>query len=261
MAAIIFLVPGVFYWIFAHVSPARCLYGDPTCSLTFATYILCLLTGLAFLAAFRAARWALKTYLVAADALMLEQSRILVENYCRTEQDRMQYADVILQNGILQRGRPDEDSEQLFLAMDFQFSSLGRTGIVDPTLTLRVKYDDCRKDVVLPDITVGSVRPDGTTHVRLWLDQNDLAVLVAWDESGAKQFSDGRDIDLVFRALPARKPPARRIFPLRRTIAESAGNAAQSAQREEEESLAGEAELKTPAQAPVPKKASVADEK
>lgn len=249
------------------MSPARCLYGDAGCSLTFATYLLCLLTGLAFLAAFRAARWALKTYRVAADALQLEQSRILIETHCRSDHERVHYAHVTLQGGRLQLGRPDDDSEPLFLPMDFQFSSLGRTGIVDPKLTLRVKFGEGQPDVTLPNVLVGSVRPDGTTYARLWLDLNDLDVLISWDASTAKQFTDGQDSDLIFRPLAPRTPPARAIFQLRKSTA-SAGAAIASRTEVAEEDVESEQatkasmpEAKTPPQAPVPQKGEVVEEK
>jgi hypothetical protein len=222
----VIVVPGLFYvvvvWKTTGVSPYRCLYGDPACSLTVATWLLCCVTGLAFLAAYKAARWALRTYQIGFEALrvqnealLLEQSRGLAERLTPTKKnDRRVQVHVKLTDGALELGAPERDDRQTFEAEDCEFMSLGRTAIIDAQAMLRVIFKDKRIRAPL-SVPIGSIPAAGRTWVRLWIESEALREIrsFGWDESGAScTFADAKQ-ELLFRPLPQRRPRAALVVP------------------------------------------------
>lgn len=239
-----FAVPGAVYWLVVWVrtgvSPFRCVYGDPVCSLTVATWLLCIVTALAFLAAYAAARWAVRTYNVAFQTLQMEQSRALAERRTKppdgerrpstadgnrpreqahddTPPERsVPQAHATLANGKLTSDAPDYEAQSDFLHEDFEFASLGRSALIDVRLVLRVCFaDEDTEDETLP-VNIGNLRDDDTTWARLWLEGSSLQSVrsIGWDEAGAISTVDDEDRKLLFRPLPQRPPRVGSMMPI-----------------------------------------------
>src|SRR5215469_10760167 len=109
------LIPGAIFWMHFGQHASRCVYGDPICSLTVSTYLLCFLTVLAFLAAYKAARYAQKT-------LQMERAVILSLNRCSAlEADGPEGEKAPEQRGIIFDHRPFRKEQRYLRVIDEGF--------------------------------------------------------------------------------------------------------------------------------------------
>jgi hypothetical protein len=189
------------------------LFGEVECSLTAATWLLCLVTSAAFIAAYNAARYALQTYQVAARALLIEQSVILSQRICRKSEH---YIDPALEytlsaEGYLTNGRLDRSLEHEFDAVDYEFVSLGRSPIVSGRTELFISFVEAGEEVAwrepahLPSADLGDYRADESKHARLWISSELFPKCSTIDWKRAASCDAG---PLDFRALPPGRPDA-----------------------------------------------------
>lgn len=164
VAAVLFFALGAAYWGGLHAW-SECVYGKADCSLTVATYILCLVTAAAFVAAYAAAGWAYRTY-------ELERAVVLAQRVCRAgHEDSIRF---FLCDRDLRFKECDRlhESDGDFVPLDFEFDSLGRSavveGMLDVVCTIPTPATRRATDLVAPlnDIHMKS---DGSLHVRVYL--------------------------------------------------------------------------------------------
>ncbi len=205
--------PGVWYWISTQAHFARCVYGDPTCSLTVSTYLLCVLTLGAFLAAYRAARYA-------QQAIEIEREVVVAIENCstlrasltpggddgttshhnphRTEERYMK----TVNNGFL-RDRPDNYSRDQYGMVEFDCMSVGRSPVVNGSIQVKCKAPNGNEND--RTISIGSIPTDEFIHLRLWLDNRLRDVEFTWIERSVRH-KDGVVIEFHARhkdfALP-----------------------------------------------------------
>jgi hypothetical protein len=187
---------GVVYWAITRADALRCIYGDAVCSLTVGTYLLVVVTGTAFLAAYRAARFA-------ARALAHEQRSAIVIQGCReghqvTTEMFVRFEDRAL--AYIQPWRSDED-KATYKAHDFDVISVGRSPVVDAVIPVVVKVSDGQGDAS-NDAHVGSMRADGQRHVRIWVPERFGDVMIHWAEDEATHGDDERLICHAERNFP-----------------------------------------------------------
>jgi hypothetical protein len=189
------LAPGAIYWNSIHAHFARCVYGDPICSLTVSTYLLCILTVAAFLAAYRAARYAQK-------AFAMERSVILSLDECRAHEDDLAAAQVeedVLKRATVQRHephkreqrflrivakeffentRPADFSRERYGRVDFDCTSMGRSPLINGQLpVIWIAADGAHGRLRLD---IGSI-PTGTfVHLTLWLAKDLNRTSFSW---------------------------------------------------------------------------------
>ncbi|MDB5070422.1 MAG: hypothetical protein JWM87_1533 [Candidatus Eremiobacteraeota bacterium] len=207
--AALFFIPGVVYWWqvwhATGISPYRCIYGDPVCSLAVATYALCGITTGAFIAAFNAARWALRTHNIAAENLKLERSCILIERPITEEKEvppETHYVHAMIVNGAIDLREP-EAREQAprgpFESQIFRFDSIGRAAIVDAEILLVVKLKSVADPIEEP-VPIGSLAHDSTVYVRVWAEtRTGDVVAIGWKERPGSEAKDGLSPGLLFR--------------------------------------------------------------
>jgi len=152
-----FLAPGIYYWHSIGAHYAHCVYGDPTCSLTVSTYGLAMLTGAAFIAAFRAAHFA-------AETIEHEKAAFLALTRCDKGEghvvDMAQFS-LPAADKDFAPGPPAQDS----LKAEFDCHNVGRSPIVDGRLDILITPRG-RKEKAYP-IELGNIMPGEWTHVRL----------------------------------------------------------------------------------------------
>ena len=195
---IAFLVGGRRYWDAGALwPPYHCLYADANCSLAFSTYILDFFTGMAFLAAYYAAKTALRTY-------GMEQSAILAERSCPNKEHQEQ-AHVVLTltpEFDLREQEPDsEDREYRYIPFDYDFENLGRSPIVDAYVWLECSYDAVARMCV----PLGSIRRDGHVHVRVYIWYGFVQAKVEWLKLGASRWELEKTLELDFRPSRSRR--------------------------------------------------------
>ena len=173
-------IPGVAYWIATHANVPKCLYGDPACSLTLSTYLLCFLTLAAFLAAYRAARYAQQAIEIEREVTMaLEQCKpFVVSDQPRrrraiTSEHSAYRTEELFMSSIddgFQRSRPADFSRQGYIYIEFDCMSVGRSPIVNGEVKVNSRSPSgSKKDV---GISVGSIPTDKFIHLKLWVNSS-----------------------------------------------------------------------------------------
>jgi hypothetical protein len=184
-------VEGWIYWHAAGTwSPYHCFYGDANCSLTFATYLLCFLTGFAFLAAFYAARIAIRSYL-------MEQSTILTERNCPDSDHPAHVSLTVTDQLAFQEWAPDPDEQTFsYIPFDYDFENLGRSPIIDACVDAQFESDGTR---VRKTVSLGSIRRDGHVHVRVYIWTAYIRGRLRWLKKGARHWEISKSVPLDFR--------------------------------------------------------------
>lgn len=156
-----FLVPGINYWKAIDAHWARCVYGDPVCSLTVTTYALTFLTGAAFIAAFRAATFAKET-------IEHEKAAILALNLCgQSEKHRGKNREFQLLAApgakFVEVAKSPEPGT--FHVTQFDCRNVGRGPVIDGKLRIRVSPPGGTP--AERDVEIGNLLPGKWIHVTL----------------------------------------------------------------------------------------------
>jgi hypothetical protein len=177
-----------------------------------ATFALVLVTSLAFVAAYRAAFYALRTYHVASGALGLESSSIMAVARCQ-DKSHTSAIEFTLDGGRkVTFGTPDDEGRSGYYAMVYEFRSLGRTSIVNPSIWLYFRFirrstEEHAYEEVRYRVRLASLRRDDVEHVRLWISPDLLSlVVVEWVEDGARHEVARQRVTLEFHATPEERP-------------------------------------------------------
>lgn len=197
----------------------HCLYASNECSLAIATYILCLCTAAAFLAAYAAARWALGAY-------QLEQSVILVQRTCNAEKHEA-LIELTCDFTAAYRGKPSLD--EAFLHLDYELESLGRSAVVDEALELHATFNadrtpDTRPDAepvesaevaefrtLLPPI---HLKADGSAHLRIYIPHQLVNAGICVTIEQPKRKKKRTSPTAQFIGMPRQRMPYSRLEPL-----------------------------------------------
>ena len=177
------IIGGGAYWTLTRMNVVRCVYGDAVCSLTVGTYLLALVGCGAFLAAYRAARFA-------ASALALERRPAIVVRRCQ-DAAHIPNADVQLfvrasdRSLTYVRTTEYEKEPSQFKGHYFEVMSVGRSPVVDATIPLTVRIDDGRGNPTIV-AQVGSMRADSHRHVQICVPARFGDVGIQWTGPGAK---------------------------------------------------------------------------
>jgi hypothetical protein len=193
--------PGVVYWNGIHAHWARCLYGDPVCSLTVSTYLLATLTIGAFLAAYKAARYAQQTLEMEREVVLAIDScnRVALE-FSDAEREKThsmhgsfnstaitKHEPHRSEERFLQRIdrdfeaiRPDDFNAQQYLPLAFDCHSLGRSALINGALLLNGSLPDAKPNPLR--IEVGSIPADEFVHIVLWISKDLDKVEFEWQE-------------------------------------------------------------------------------
>jgi hypothetical protein len=153
VAALVAALGWIYWYHAAHEDAYRCLYGDPVCSLTVATWILVIATSSAFLAAFKGAKEAVKAFRTGVDslkasretldtaqrALMLEQASLFGERRCLRDNHNAPGKDWWLDDELryYEETRPFDAEWQPPDRHDF--FNLGRSALVQPSVDVIFK--------------------------------------------------------------------------------------------------------------------------
>ena len=204
-------LPGVYYWESIHAHWSRCVYGDPVCSLTVSTYLLSVLTLGAFLAAYKAARYAQAT-------LEMEKEVVLSINACAaTTLTNAPVPQALTNQGnpvagsppivatkhephrcevryfvSLDRGfeslRPQDFNQETYGPVEFDCASLGRSALINGAL--RVRCTPPNQTFSLLPIEIGSIPTDEFIHLSLWIP---LATNIdfRWDDEAIHRQGSG----------------------------------------------------------------------
>lgn len=218
-----YLIPGVIYWRITNADIARCLWGDPVCSLSVGTYFLVLITGLAFVAAYFAAVYAFKTFEVtqrtlgvAQDALKLEVTTVLAVT--RKETNIAGEIDIVVRpNYSIENTRPSDDDCMTYLEIKYEFTSLGRTPIVQPEIPLNLSFirrDDKSNFAPPLNVTVHipSLKTDGSSLVTIWVPPDLLNYIVLKWEERATQMNAKKRVPLDFHSAKEERPQYRGLL-------------------------------------------------
>jgi len=197
-------IPGVAYWIATRANVSKCLYGDPACSLTLATYLLSFLTLAAFLAAYRAARYAQQAIEIEREVTMAleqctpfvlseqaSQANVSEHSAYRTEELFMSSID-----GGFQRVRPVDFSRLGYIYIEFDCMSVGRSPIVNGEVKVKSRSPSGNvKDV---EISVGSIPTDKFIHLKLWVNSSLEGFRFSWLQ-GKVSHKKGRRFEFFSR--------------------------------------------------------------
>jgi len=186
------LIPGIWFWQKTGAHFGKCVYADPTCSLTVSTYLLCCLTLGAFLAAYRASR-------LAFQALHIERSVIIAVENCyvpgvqttstsnvanpeqhgalRLEERYMHDVEVGFEST-----RPADFTSD-YAQVNFDCVSVGRSPVVMCSIGVKCTIGGDSKERV---VDVGSIPTNAFIHLRLWFDSSTSDIEFEWMEKTVK---------------------------------------------------------------------------
>ena len=159
-----FLVVGAAYWVGAHVRWSQCIYGNSQCSTAIATWVLCVVTGLAFIVAARAARWAW-------EALEYERTAELGLRECfqRKHQPQVQRVILSLVDPPRRGGLSDGDKRSDYEPLTFDLTNLGRAPIRNANILTRIRAAGSPEDPADFDIDLGCFADRETIHLTIWV--------------------------------------------------------------------------------------------
>jgi hypothetical protein len=140
------------YWSGTHIgSFFRCIYGDPSCSLTLATWLLAVVTVLILLAAFKAANEAVKAYIdgqkslaTAQRTLNFERLALLAERTCSREghNDSPEIEWWIADDLLNRYLTPPPGKEFQKPPRRHDFFNLGRAALINPIIGIQISSAD-----------------------------------------------------------------------------------------------------------------------
>lgn len=210
---LLYLFPGVAYWSQTQPDVAKCLWGDPACSLAVATFVLVFVTAGAFLAAFTAALYAYQTMVVAKNALGLERSAILMIRRCRDS--HICSLDILVSRDRIQFRGPSVTEEPYYCAMDYDFVSIGRTAVVKPTIPIHIRfaYRDTNKFRFAPLeklVALDSLGVGDHVHTTIWVESEILNLTeISWHEDRTTQVVRNEKMPLECHAARPQRPDLR----------------------------------------------------
>jgi hypothetical protein len=182
-----FLIVGIAYWLGAHSQVIRCVFGDSQCSTAIASWILCVVTGLAFIVAARAARWAWET---------LENERTaelgLRECFQRKHQPHVQrFIDNLVDSP--RRNSSDGGDRSTHEPLKFDITNLGRAPIRDAKILTRIRAAGSTDDPTDIDIDLGCFADRETIHITIWVLKALGRLEVIWPTKAT--LPDGKRVD------------------------------------------------------------------
>ncbi len=191
-------IPGVFYWVQVQNSNFyKCVYGEPVCSLTVATYVLTIVTACAFVAAVKAARDAGRTLMTTTDTYALETRRAIAERPCFDKGHVANLTMWLLPNMEL-TDRPPFDEKRFSEPRHFDFYNLGRVPIIAPDISVAFLPSAVAASGVAvgeggkyTSISLGSIPVDGHFHVTLRSHDSLGRVRTKWEAA----FSENKGLD------------------------------------------------------------------
>lgn len=208
------VIPGAVYWNQVGFHLARCMYGDPVCSLAISTYLLCVITVCAFLAAYRAIRFASQT-------LAMESEVILSINRCFVPMERAQkpraadrraiapehrvyreehrYIRTIAQGFEMEK--PNGFTKTAYKPIEFDCSCVGRSALINGTL--EIESTSPNGDVHPLRIDIGSIPANENVLLRLWISTALARVQFAWKGQAINRTGNAFASDIE---LNAREP-------------------------------------------------------
>lgn len=193
-----FFGPAYIYWHGIQAHYARCVYGDPVCSLTVSTYLLVALTGGAFIAAYRAADYAKR-------ALEHEQSAEIALNACAKKSAKRHAGHTIelwlcdLSTGF----EPKEPAGHTWVPNDFDCHSIGKSAVVNGKLWIKIDGQPPHKY----SAAIGNIRSGKWVHVRLQFATALLEHAAQWE--GATHKNDEQITLFPGDVEPIKKPDVR----------------------------------------------------
>ncbi len=168
------LGPAIPYWVAIGAHPARCIYGDPVCSLTVSTYLLGMLTLGAFLAAYKAARYT-------QEALEHEKLPALSVQSCNASHKRpplrLFISDVT--KGFVMEPPADINASP-YQPAEVELISVGRSPVVNGILTVTA-CNPQGQEFSLP-VDIGSIRAGKSEHLALLFSQQLANVTFRWND-------------------------------------------------------------------------------
>ena len=171
IVALFFMGLGIGFWLHTKQSITTCVFGHPDCSTAAATWALLIATACAFIAAYEAAMRAGQALTVSQNALIVSQAALSVETepalgqwICTCDGHKVPKVVVFIEDQICSVGKPRKYSQNLFLAMDYEFENLGRNALRDVTVTLYLRWET--ENVTQEQtIQLGSIGANRDAHV------------------------------------------------------------------------------------------------
>jgi hypothetical protein len=216
---VVFVVLGAAYWIGSGANPFQCLYGDPTCSNAFATYLMSTLTFTAFVAAFIAAKAATRAYDVSLRTFENERMAELGQRVCLDDghQEHGPHCRVYLfsasQKAIEEP--PGDFDPETYRNKHFDFTNLGRAPVRAAHLGLEFEISGAGGAPSEYDFDIGSLADHATIHACFYVADSLGDVRIKWPEKAIQK--DGKTIDFnrvseatlipYVRLIPNKKEP------------------------------------------------------
>jgi len=127
-----------------------------------------------------------RTFDVARQGLALERSKILGVRACDDPGHKVGTDIMLLSTHELVERSPSDEEAESFFEMPYEFSSLGRTPIVDARVCVgftftRREDDKPTAESFSKEISLGNFKADGDAHVKVWVAPDLLdEVTVEW---------------------------------------------------------------------------------
>jgi hypothetical protein len=148
-----------------HSNFSACFLQRPDCSTAIATWLLCLLTTFAFIAAYEAAN-------KAGSALRLETELILGMSLCEDEAHKFPRATLFY---VDKRLRDAPEPNVKYVGVGFEFENLGRVPLLD--VVVRVALDGGEQN----EVSIGNIGAEKSIHVVIKLRwDNIFSTKVFW---------------------------------------------------------------------------------
>ncbi len=202
----VLLGPAIYYWwlLRDHFSWSRCVLGDAPCSLAVSTYLLCLVTLFAFIAAYTAAVYA-------ARALRNEQRAALAIQRCRRKHRNKRGAvELYLDESIgrlFTEDPPAGFERRTWFSTCFLASGVGRSPVVNAQLDFAAAFSGDRQ-MIDGTAYLGTLEAIGRAHIVIWAPRRNLKIV--W--SPRATHNEGKALRLYIQAREAAEPTV--VLPL-----------------------------------------------
>jgi hypothetical protein len=123
---------------------------------------------------------------------------------------------LLTSDGTIEFQEPFDDELSGYYEMGYEFKSLGRAAVIEPHVRLTFRFVSRAglkiRNEIPQNITLSSLRTDGSAHVRLWIAPEWLLnVEVVWEKSGATHVWKGDRIPLDFHPMDPERPEYRAV--------------------------------------------------
>lgn len=178
VVALCFLLSGWVYWsISSHSDGFRCVYDDPTCSITVATWLLIFVGFFAFIAAFAAAKFSASTY-------EMESRTQLGQTRCTNAQSHGVLVTLYLletnMTVLVDAVPPDFNQAAYHEPEDHDFENLGRAAIIQAQVSVIFESPDGKDKSKPRSIALGNIGRDKHVHVRVYISKKLDKIITTW---------------------------------------------------------------------------------